>query len=72
MRYLILLLLIVGCSSSERPTYTETSVDPKTVPECAPGVEKATNKFISMEADNGDVLYIAVKGGAMCLKRHKQ
>jgi hypothetical protein len=73
MRYLLLALLLTGCSLevSSQPSYKTSTLDVNTLPECPLSIVKSYHKYITFTADNGDVLYSATHGRYMCLKRKK-
>lgn len=72
MKYLVLcLLLLTGCSNTAQHSYTTTTVDINTLPECPNKVVQSKHVYVTFQADNGDVLYCATHGTYMCLSRKK-
>ena len=73
MKYLLIALLLIGCSSRSNHTYTEKYLDVTKLPECPSSVVRSTElgliEYITFTADNGDVLFVAIKGEYKCLKR---
>jgi hypothetical protein len=75
MKYLTALTLILSACSTEREPISLPElhamyyVDVTTLPECSASILKLKGGFCTFQLDNGDVLYSASKGGAMCLKR---
>jgi hypothetical protein len=71
MKYLLLALLLAGCTNSKVPTYSTTIVNVITLDECPKYV--VNNKhYANFVADSGDVLYFSTHvkyKPNLCLKR---
>lgn len=70
-KFVILCLLLSGCSPSSPPKYSTYFVDPSTLPECSSKVLKTKEEYVTFETNQRDILYVATYGHFQCLYRYK-
>jgi hypothetical protein len=68
MKYLLIALILFGCSKND-PTYKTNTVNITHLLECSEKTINSNNGYVTFQADTGEVLFVATTGRYMCLQR---